>query len=146
MIYLFKNKLAIVLRNVTLKWLELWPLTENILMVAFTCYICYFYCRNIKNSQANFLSGLWVTKARINGLHSAVLISMGKWTGNFNMKASLFTKTNYFCFWQVKIKKSILVELEAPDQRMLRYGSHINKSKHFWKWHILCNTCQRSMK
>lgn len=66
------------------------------------------------------------------------------------MKASLFTKTNYitFHFWKVKmmakIKKSIHVELEAPDQRMLRYGSHINKSKHFWKWHILCNTCQLS--
>ena len=29
-----------------------------------------------------------------------------------------------------KIKKSILVELEAPDQRMLRYGTHINKSEH----------------
>jgi len=53
------------------------------------------------------------------------------------MKASLFTKTNdpTFCFSRVKImtkiKKSILVELEAPDQRMLRYGSHINKSEHF---------------
>ena len=30
-----------------------------------------------------------------------------------------------------KITKSIPVELEAPDQRMLRCGSHLNKSKHF---------------
>ena len=40
------------------------------------------------------------------------------------------------------VKKSI--ELEAPDQRMLRYGPHMNKSKNFRKLHILCNTCQLS--
>ena len=50
-------------------------------------------------------------------------------------KKIYFYKNKLLLFWKVKmmtkIKKSILVELEAPDQRMLRYGSHINKSKHF---------------
>ena len=139
-----------MLRNVTLKLLELWPLTENILMVAFTYYICYFYCRNIRNSQANFLSPLWITKARKKRSPFCFLNKCGQMDWKCIMKASLFTKTNYsiFCFWKVKmmteIKKSILVEFEAPDQRMLRNGSLINKSKHIWKWHKLCNTCQLS--
>ena len=45
-------------------------------------------------------------------------------------KKIYFYKNKLLLFWKVKmmtkIKKSILVELEAPDQRMLRYGSHIN--------------------
>ena len=43
-----------------------------------------------------------------------------------------------------KIKKRILVELEAPDQRMLRYGSHINFNFNFIE-RIVDNTEQKGL-